>query len=113
MNGIDIRLTGVTSTPPVDPTCDPQTEPSGFCQTQIVTLFANLPDQNMTNIVLDLNGPPRAGINGPLEGNILTVGEASDPNCLNPVKVIGALNPITGTPTVHTSQEVNVSDCVS
>jgi hypothetical protein len=111
MNGIDIRLVGATSTPQVDPTCDPLTSPTGVCQTQIVTTFSNLPDQNMTNIVLDLNGPGRTGVNGPLSGDILTVAAPNDPTCTNPSHVTSVLTPITGTPAVNTSQDVTITGC--
>ena len=37
--GISLRLTGVTSTPQVDPACNPLTAPAGFCQSQISAVF--------------------------------------------------------------------------
>jgi hypothetical protein len=110
LNGVDIRVVGVTSTPQVDPGCDVLTNPNG-CQTQIVTTFYNLPDQNMTSIVLDLNGPGRTGVNGPLSGNILTVASTNDPSCVSPTQVTGTLLPLTGTPPVNRSQVVTIAGC--
>jgi hypothetical protein len=77
--GISIRLTGVTSTPQVDPTCDSST--GDFCQSQISAVFNNLPDTSLSHVVFNLDGPTRTGISGPLSGKLLVVATAGDATC--------------------------------
>lgn len=80
--GISIRLNGITSTPQVDPACDPLTDPMGFCQTQISTSFSGVPDTPVSTVKFDLNGPDRAGANGvTLSGNMLVVAQPGDSTC--------------------------------
>lgn len=76
--GISVRATGVTSTPQVNPACNPILT---FCQTQISIVFNNLPDVQMSSIDLILDGPDRAGVNGPLSGRILRVASPADSTC--------------------------------
>lgn len=82
--GIHVRFTGVTSTPKVNPSC-PSFTPGG-CPTRISILFNYIPDVQIRSIDLDLDGPDRAGIAGPLSGKILQLASASDPAC-NPSSV--------------------------
>ncbi|MGB3951877.1 MAG: hypothetical protein WBK99_01835 [Solirubrobacterales bacterium] len=79
--GVYIRLTGSTALPQVDPTCDGLTTSLGFCQSQISASFFNIPDAPISSIDLSLDGPSRAGIGGPLPGQIVTVADASDATC--------------------------------
>jgi hypothetical protein len=80
--GVIIRLSGVTATPQLDPTCDPLTDPSGQCQSQISVLFNNIPDAPVTSMTLSMDGPDRTGVgNTTLSGKILSIATASDPMC--------------------------------
>jgi hypothetical protein len=106
--GVDIRLVGVTTVPQVDPTCDQLVDQ---CQTQISTQFGNLPDQPMTRMVLDLNGPERAGVNGPLSGNILVSSPPGSDTCVSPTTASYSLNPITGTPAATSTQDFSFIGC--
>lgn len=109
--GISFRLTGVTSTPQVDSSCDPNTDPLGFCQTQVSLIFNNLPDVPITHVDFDLNGPDRTGVNNvTLSGKILQVASTGDSVCLasSPAKStsVGFTGKI-----VNASQDILISGC--
>ncbi len=108
--GISVRLTGVTSTPQVDPSCNPLFTPGG-CQTQISVIFNNVPDVPVTKIDFVLDGPPRAGAVGPLSGKLLSVAAAADPACnaTTPARsffLSHALGPI-----VERNQDITIAGC--
>lgn len=110
--GIDVRLTGVTSTPKVNPACNPVFTPGG-CPTRISILFNNVPDIPLSSIFLDLNGPDRAGVGGTLSGKILQIVSPTDSACV-PSSVAGSVfvpwsdeNNVVGD-----SQTINVTGCV-
>jgi hypothetical protein len=108
--GISVRLIGVTSTPQVDAACDPATDPNGFCQTQISTIFNNLPDVPLTHVTFGLNGPDRTGSQGTLSGKMLVVASPGDSACASgPAKT--TVTPWRGIPVVSLTQTINVTGC--
>jgi len=111
--GISVRLTGVTSTPQVDPFCDPLFDPNGFCQTQISILFNNLPDVPISSIDFSLDGPNRTGNGGvSLSGKILVVATPSDPTCQATSTANSTFYPFSGTPSnVARSQNISITGC--
>lgn len=109
--GINLRLTGVTSTPQVDPACNPLTAPSGFCQTQISAVFNNLPDVPLSLVYFVLDGPDRTGVNGPLSGQILRVASPGQAACASgPAKstITPFANPSSP---ANLTQTITVSGC--
>ncbi|MGB0872309.1 MAG: hypothetical protein ACPGYP_04145 [Solirubrobacterales bacterium] len=109
--GISVRLTGVTSTPQVDPSCDPFFDPLGFCQTQISILFNNVPDVQISSIEFVLDGPPRMGVNGPLSGKLLKVASSTDPACQAVSPAQAVFGPFSNTGLVNRSQNISISGC--
>lgn len=111
-DGISVRLTGVTSTPKVNPACNPVFTPGG-CPTRISILFNNVPDVPVSSIFLDLNGPDRAGTNGTLSGKILQVVSPTDSSCV-PSSVAGSIFVPWSDEfnVVGDSQNINVTGCV-
>jgi hypothetical protein len=112
--GISVRLTGVTSTPQVDPTCDPtdlDTNPLG-CVSQISIVFNSLPDVPMTGIQLVLDSPSRTGINNiTLPGRILKIAKPGDPSCQPTTAGSAAFTPFSGTGVVTRSVNATVTGC--
>ncbi|MBI4898085.1 MAG: hypothetical protein HY827_06935 [Actinobacteria bacterium] len=110
-SGIRLRLTGVTSTPQVDPLCNPATTPLGYCQTQISVVFNNLPDVPLTQVIFDLNGPDRTGNSANLSGKLLKVASAGSPACASgPAK--SAFEPFSAPGTyVNRTQTISVTGC--
>jgi hypothetical protein len=112
--GISVRLTGVTSTPQVDPACDPLTSEEGFCQTQISILFNNVPEVPISSITMALNGPNRTGGNGAsLSGKILVVATPSDPTCVPTSPARAVFSPFSGNPAVTIDQPITISGCLA
>jgi hypothetical protein len=74
--GIKIGIYGTSSTPQVDPTCDPTTD---TCPTQISVNFTSLPDVPVSSLVLKFGGMTGRA-SGP---NALLVATAEDPACVN------------------------------
>jgi hypothetical protein len=109
--GISVRLIGVTSTPQTDPACDPLTDPNGFCQTQISTIFNNLPDVPLTHTAFKLNGPDRQGVNQVLSGKLLTVATPDDATCQPTSPARSNVAPYTGTPSAVLTQTIAISGC--
>jgi len=75
--GVEFGLLGTTSTPQVNPTCDPLFD--GFCPTQIVALFSSTPDVPLSSMELTLGGVTGRAL-GP---NALLIAAPSDPTCVN------------------------------
>jgi hypothetical protein len=109
--GISVRLTGVTATPQVDPSCDPLFDPNGFCQTQISILFNNVPDVPINSIRMVLDGPNRQGSQGSLSGKILTLASSSDPTCVGTSTANATFTPFSGTGNVARSQNITMTGC--
>ncbi len=111
--GIQVRLTGVTATPQVDPTCDPLAAEEGFCQTQISILFNNVPEVPISSITMSLNGPNRTGGNGAsLSGKILVVATPSDPTCVPTSPARAVFTPFSGTPALTIDQPISITGCL-
>jgi hypothetical protein len=111
--GIAVRLTGVTSTPQVDPACDPLTQDEGFCQTQISILFNNVPEVPISSIAMSLNGPSRTGIGGTtLSGKILVVATPNDPTCVPSSPARAVFTPFSGTPALTIDQPISITGCL-
>lgn len=79
--GIHVSMIGVTSTPKINPSCNPLTTPGG-CPTRISIVFDGVPDVQISSLSMDLNGPDRTGVSGTLSGKILQLASASDPGCV-------------------------------
>ena len=110
--GVDVRLTGVTGLPQVDPACDPTTDPSGFCQSQISVSFAGAPDLPVTSIKFDLSGPTRTGVGGAqLSGDMVVIAAPGDPTCVSPAPIAATLSPNSSTVSVPRSVSQPVSGC--
>jgi hypothetical protein len=109
--GISVRLTGVTSTPQVVPSCNPLSAPGGFCQTQISVVFNNLPDVPIRGIDFTLDGPPRSGINGELSGQILRVASPADSSCDGTTPARSVFTPFNGGPDVALTQNITITGC--
>jgi hypothetical protein len=109
--GITVRLTGVTSLPQVDPTCDAQNDPSGFCQSQISALFNNLPDVPLSHVSFTLDGPSRTGLSGPLPGQLLAVSSPGDTTCVPSSPAKSTITPQRGAPVTNLTQNISVSGC--
>jgi len=111
--GISVRLTGVTSTPQVDSSCDPLTQDEGFCQTQISILFNNVPEVPISSITMSLNGPSRTGVGGTtLSGKILVVATPSDPTCVPSSPARAVFAPFSGTPSLTIDQQIAITGCM-
>ena len=108
--GIQVRLTGVTSTPQADPDCDP--DELGFCPVRISILFNNIPDIPFTNIDLDLDGPDRVGGAGTLSGKILRVVQPTDPACFPSNDATSVFSPYTLTAEETRTQPIAFNGCV-
>lgn len=78
--GIHVTMLGITSTPKVNPSCNPLITPGG-CPTRISIIFDGVPDVQISSLDMDLTGPARTGVNGPLPGEILALASPSDPGC--------------------------------
>jgi len=112
--GIHVRLTGVTSTPQVDPSCDPLEDPLGYCQTQISVVFNNIPDVPIASINFVLDGPNRTGVGGvSLSGKILAVATATDPSCVATSPARAVFTPFSGTGAVTRTQQISIAGCLS
>jgi hypothetical protein len=110
--GVSVRLTGVTTLPQVDPSCDPSTSETGTCPSQIAITFANIPDLPVSRIRMTIDGPNRTGTGGSsLSGKILTVATASDPACVPTINAATLFTPSSGTPNVSATQAINFSGC--
>lgn len=110
--GISVRLTGITSTPKVVPTCNPLTTPGG-CRTQIAVDFDEIPDVPIKRVDFVLDGPSRTGVGGiTLSGKMLRVVSPTDPSCLpsSPAKVI--MYPHSGGPPWESAPSVGITGCV-
>jgi len=108
--GISVRLTGVTSTPVVDPVaCNEDPEQ---CQSQISILFNNVPDVPITNIQMVLDGPNRQGSQATLSGKILAVATPTDPSCDASTPARAVFTPFSGTGAVTRNQNIAVSGCL-
>ena len=105
--GISVRATGVTSTPQVNPACNALLT---FCQTQISIVFNNLPDVQMSTIDLYLDGPTRAGVDGPLSGRILRVASPADSTCDATTPAKAEFVSYSGQ-TVNIDQNVSITGC--
>jgi hypothetical protein len=92
---VTLRVAGTTSTPQMDSSCT-----AAFCQAAITANFNNLPDAPATDIQIDLNGPPRAGINGPLPGNVLAIAAANECQPTNELtsSLVSSAQTLPGTP---------------
>lgn len=110
--GISVRLTGITSTPQVNPACNPIFTPGG-CPTRISILFNNVPDVPVLSIDLDLNGPDRVGNSSTLSGKILQIASPSDAACV-PSSAAGSLFiPYSDeNNAVVLSQNINITGCI-
>lgn len=109
--GISVRLTGITSTPKVNPACNPIFTPGG-CPTRISILFSDVPDIPVTSIFLNLNGPDRAGVDGTLSGKILALASPSDAACVANSTAGSAFIPHSDDgSTVTLSQNIAVTGC--
>ena len=106
--GVDVRLVGTTSLPPVDLNCDSS---AGFCQQQISVQFFTIPDLTVSSILFDLSGPSRAGINNSLSGNILAISGPGDSSCVSPSAVKATIAPSTGTAAVVINEDVPIIGC--
>ncbi len=123
-NGIEVSMIGVTSTPKINPSCNPLTTPGG-CPTRISIVFDGVPDVQITTIDMDLNGPDRQvfdengdpvldGSNNPvfLSGKILQLASPADPGCVtNSVassKITSHADPGTQVPQ---SQNITINGC--
>lgn len=80
--GVEVRLTGASSLPNADPSCNEEEEPTGVCQSLIQVTFSNIPDLPITNIKLTLHGENRVSARGePLADDILVVASPTHPTC--------------------------------
>lgn len=109
--GISVRLTGVTSTPKVNPGCNPIFTPGG-CQTQISVIFNNVPDVPVTQIDFALDGAPRTGVSGQLSGKLLRVASPTDPACDATTPARAFLDSHAQGPTVQRDQDITITGCV-
>lgn len=111
--GISVRLTGVTSTPKVNPACNPLFTPGG-CQTQISVIFNEVPDVPITQIDFVLNGPARTGVGGiTLSGKMLRVAAPTDPACKASSPAQSHFESFAGSPAVDQSQPIAITGCTS
>lgn len=109
--GISVRLTGVTSTPKVNPACNPIFTPGG-CQTQISVIFNDVPDVPVTKIDFVLDGDPRQGVSGMLSGKMLRVASPSDPSCDATTPARSFFDSHAQGPTVQRDQDITITGCV-
>lgn len=111
--GIHVTLVGVTSTPKVNPACNPITTPGG-CPTRISIRFEGVPDVQISSLNMDLNGPDRQGVLNTLSGKILQLASPSDPGCkasnVASAKFASHSDPFTE---LTTSQTISVSGCLN
>lgn len=109
--GISVSLVGVTSTPKVNPSCNPILTPGG-CPTRISILFNNVPDVPVTGIDLNLNGPDRVGTSSILSGKILQVASSGDVACVPNSAAASYFTPHSDEDAVLTqSQNIAISGC--
>ncbi len=109
--GIVVGLVGVTSTPKVNPSCNPLITPGG-CKSQISVVFDGIPDVPIDQVDFTLDGPSRTGQNGAtLSGKMLRVASPTDPSCspLSPAKSnISAQNGAV----INQEQQIAISGCL-
>lgn len=109
--GISVRLTGVTSTPKVNPACNPVFTPGG-CQTQISVIFNDVPDVPVTKIDFVLDGEMRQGVSSPLSGKMLRVASPTDPACDATTPARSFFDSHAQGPTVQRDQDITITGCV-
>ena len=110
--GISVRLTGITDLPQVDASCDPATDPQGFCQSQISVRFSNVPDVPITHVKFALNGGPRTrpAPLAPLEGELLVLADPGDSTCVSPSPSKSIIDSYSGL-TVNRTQNLAITGC--
>jgi hypothetical protein len=99
--GVTIGLFGTTTTPQIDPLCDPtdtDTNPAG-CPSQIVAQFASIPDVSVTSMAMTVgNVTGRTLASGQVFPNVLNIAQAADPACVNAgARITSNLTPWSGT----------------
>jgi hypothetical protein len=110
--GISVRLTGYTNLVQVDPNCDEETDPNGFCQKQISVKFENVPDVPITHVVfrLDSDPRPRPAPLAPLEGELIVLAEPGDTTCQASSPAKSTIDSYSGL-TVNKIQNLPVTGC--
>lgn len=105
--GLTARFAFVGMLAFVDPACNPDTDPSGFCQQQLRYTSAQLPNIKLSKIVLNLNGPNRAGSSGVLSGKLFSLVTAP---CVSPIVTKAVFTPVSGTAKTVTDTDA-ISGC--
>jgi hypothetical protein len=122
--GIKVSMVGITSTPKVNPSCNPLLTPGG-CPTRIAITFDGVPDVQIDSIDMDLNGPDRPILdtngnpvldsNGnpkKLSGKILQLASPTDKGC-NKISIASTDIAPWSDPTavVTQTQTINIPNC--
>lgn len=108
--GISLALVGVTSTPKVNPSCNPVFTPGG-CRTRVAIDFVDLPDVPFSRVELKLDKFGRISENGTPLGSLLRVTSPSDPGCVSPAAATMTAAPHDGGDPVVASQQFAFVGC--
>ncbi len=92
-SGLTLQFVFVPSIVQVDPSCDPETEPSGFCQSRVRIQSFGLPDVSIDTAQLVFDGPDRTGVNGTLSGKLFYLPST---DCNTPLETTARLTPFVG-----------------
>jgi hypothetical protein len=115
--GINVSMVGITSTPKVNPSCNPLTTPGG-CPTRISISFDGVPDVQIDSIDMDLNGADRDVLDGggnvvnTLSGKILQLAAPTDKGC-NKISVASTIITSHSDPgtAITQNQTINIPNC--
>lgn len=94
-SGLTLQFPFVPSLQQVDPLCDPEIEPSGFCQPRFHVQSFGLPDVRVASAQLAFNGPDRNGANGTLSGKLFYMPSI---DCSTPMETTARFTPFAGIP---------------
>lgn len=106
-SGLTLQFVFVPSIQQVDPSCDPATDPSGFCQPRVHIQSFGLPNVSATSAQLAFNGPDRAGVGGTLSGKLFSLPST---DCSTPIETTARFTPFAGITYSVTDQD-SISGC--
>lgn len=98
--GVTARFALITTFPYVDPTCDPATDPNGWCQTFMRLQSTALPNIQISTAKLTIGGPDRPGSVGTIPGKPFYLAPT---DCATQLKSTARFTPFSGTAVTATN----------